>query len=164
MKTRPFSKIGEALQEVGYQSNRGMLVENAPVEHLVVFIGTDDREQDYFLQLLFITDLQELIPDRASLDLEVKNDYLQFYCELPFKIKQEAVAELAQLILKVNHKLPVGYFGINAESAAIYCRQILPVPDGRVDIQAVVVTVEGMAVAIEEHYPNLFAVATCEEI
>ena len=160
---RPFAELENALQQAGFESRRTLFSEQAPAEQLLVYLGQDGHENDYFLQLLFVGDLRAFAPAGEEHGFPLENDYLQFYCQLPFKVLPSAFPDLARLILRINLVLPDGGFGLTEALPAIYCRQVLPCPGGRVDVQAASVTVQGMAAAIEKYYPDLLTVASGEK-
>ncbi len=160
---RPFDEIANALAQAGFESHRALISEGVPAEQLLVYLGEDDRQNSFFLQLLFIGDLQAFAPAGEDSGFPLENDYLQFYCELPVKPLPSAFPDLARLVLRANLVLPTGGFGLNEAAPSIYCRQVLPCPGGRVDAQAASITVKGMAAAIEKYFPDLLAVASGEK-
>ncbi len=160
---RPFAELENAIQEAGYESRRTLLSEEIPVEQLLVYLGRDDRENYFFLQLLFSGDLQPYITDDESSSLPLENDYLQLYCQLPFKPLPSTFPDLARLLLRINLVLPGGDFGLNEAVPAVYCRQVLPCPGGRVDPLSAAITVQRMAHAIQKHFPTLLAVGSGEK-
>ena len=160
---RPFTELATALQQAGFETRRALISEGVPAEQLLVYLGKDDSQNHFFLQLLFIGDLQAFAPAGEEHGFPLENDYLQFYCELPFKPLASTFPDLARLVLRANLLLPAGGFGLNEATPAIYCRQVLPCPGGRVDGQAASITVQGMAAAIEKYVPDLLAVASGEK-
>ncbi len=160
---RPFAELENAIQEAGYESRRALLSEEIPVEQLLVYLGRDDRENYFFLQLLFSGDLQPYITEGESSGLPLENDYLQFYCQLPIKPLPSTFPDLARLALRINLVLPGGDFGLNEAAPAVFCRQVLPCPGGQVDPLAAAITVQRMAYAIQKHFPALLAVGSGEK-
>ncbi len=160
---RPFAELENAIQEAGYESRRAMLSEDVPVEQLLVYLGQDDRQHFFFLQLLFSGDLQPYLTGSEGNEFLQENDYLQLYCQLPFQPLASTFPDLARLVLRINTVLPGGDFGLNEATPAVYCRQVLPCPGGRVDPLAASITVRRMAFAIEKYFPDLLAVGSGEK-
>jgi hypothetical protein len=160
---RSFVELENAIQQAGYESRRALISAEVPVEQLLVYLGQDNQEHFFFLQLLFAGDLQPYLTGGEDSGFLQENDYLQFYCQLPFQPLTSAFPDLARLVLRINLVLPGGEFGLNEATPAVYCRQVLPCPGGRVDPQAVAVTVLRMAFAIEKHFPDLLAVGSGEK-
>ncbi len=160
---RPFAELENVIQEVGFESRRAMLSEDMLVEQLLVYLGKDNQEHYFFLQLLFAGDLQPYLSGHEASGFPLENDYLQFYCQLPFQPLTSTFPDLARRVLRINTVLPGADFGLNEATPAVYCRQVLPCPGGRVDPQAAGIIVQRMAGAIEKYFPDLLAVGSGEK-
>ncbi len=160
---RPFAELENAIQEAGFESRRTILSEDIPVEQLLVYLGRDDHENYFFLQMLFAGDLQPYLAGSEGSGFPLENDYLQLYCQLPFQPLTSTFPDLARLVLRINTVLPGGDFGLNEATPAVYCRQVLPCPGGRVDVQAAAITVQRISGAIEKYFPELLAVGSGEK-
>ncbi len=115
-----FEKIQTNLNQAGYDTYLMPKNDENAVEQLLISISEKTEEKsdvEHVTQLMFVNDFLE-----ASNIETGKSDYLiaQFFTTLPFKLKQEKILELYQLLSVFNRIVPVGYFGISDEEGAFH--------------------------------------------
>ncbi|HHN93370.1 MAG TPA: hypothetical protein ENK17_01255 [Anaerolineae bacterium] len=145
--------IAYALDTLGFEAQALPLeVDGKQTEHLVVHLLTDDRGRDVFAQLLFLSNLEEVIgPAVEEIEDGEGMDLLQVYAALPFDYEAEAVPHLARLMLAMNRYLPINGFGLDEELGILFCRHVLFCPGGDVDVRVLVEVLDSMAFFIEEY-------------
>lgn len=154
-------QLQAALQAADYDAELAPIVEGLPAGQLLVYLGEDEQERDFYLQLLFLSDLQRAVPGAPRVIEGPEDvDYMQFYSALPFTPVETAFGDLARLMLALNWNIPVGGFGLNETQQAAFFRQVLLCPRGQVDPEVVVETVNSMTYWLGEYVDALEAVGT----
>ena len=139
-------ELETAFQTAGFDALVSSVGVPTPVAQLLVYMGDDDQGRDYYLQLLFLRDLQQAMPVAQPLtEADGELDFLQLYTALPVEIKESAFPDLARLILMINKTLRTGAFGLHeSDNRGVYLRQMLLCPGGRPDPQVVIKSAEMM--------------------
>ena len=161
MAKAELQEILQVLTEAGFDAQMVPVeIEGKITDHLVVHLTTDDRKRDVFAQLLYLSDLQEMTDQVPEVvEDEEDMDLLQIYAALPFEFKEEAVPDLARLMLSLNRYLPINGFGLDEEQGLVFCRHVLFCPGGEVDVRVLVEVLGSMAFFVEEHAGILEPVA-----
>jgi len=153
MAKAELQEILQVLTEAGFDAQMVPVeIEGKITDHLVVHLTTDDRKRDVFAQLLYLSDLQEMTDQVPEVvEDEEDMDLLQIYAALPFEFKEEAVPDLARLMLSLNRYLPINGFGLHEAQVLVFCRHVFFCPGGELDMQLLVEVLGSMAFFIEEH-------------
>lgn len=162
MSAQALYELAAALHSADFEARVMPLGEKLPEGHLLVYLGQDDRGRDFYMQLLFLQDLQRAVEgdDSRPPEQEPELDYLQFYTALPLEVQQDAFPDLARLILRLNWGIPLGGFGLNEDERSIYLREVMLCRDGKADPGMVVETVEDMLDSLQEYVVVLEEVAS----
>lgn len=133
-----------------------------PVDQILIHLGRDEQERDYFMQLLFLRDLQQVAEVAQPLtEADGNLDFLQFYTALPVMLAEKSFPDLARLILIINKALRVGNFGLHeADNQGIFLRHILMLPDGQPQADTIVRIVETLADYVDDYADVLEQVGT----
>ncbi len=155
-------ELETAFQAAGFDALVSSIGIPTPVPQLLVYMGDDDQGRDYYLQVLFLRDLQQAMPVAQPLtEADGDLDYLQIYTALPVEISAAAFPDLARLILMVNKTLRVGAFGLHeSDNRGVYLRQMLLCPGGRPDLQVVIKSAEMMLEYLDAYGEVLEKVGT----
>lgn len=106
------------VEEAGLPATMLEKSEMLPIHILMAGFSQDGKGRDRFLHFSFLPlDDDEL----AAVQL------LQLYVTFPFELPQERRADMAQLLLDFNTRLPLGHFGVN-EQNEIHYRYIYSLP------------------------------------
>lgn len=157
MEQTPLGLIEQDLREEGFGTHHLVVDADNQYERLLVMLGRDEHDRDYFLQLTFVNDIMNVLgqPDQPE------NAYLlQFSSEFPFKIKIESFAEAARLLLTLNRILPVGALGLSEADQTLNYNYVLVLPDREVDDVVVTEIVDIAMFFIRNFAPLIEAVTT----
>lgn len=150
MNQTPLTVIQQDLLADEFDARLMEIDDENPVERLFVVFDQDEKGRDQILQLVFINDMLNLSdqPDEPD-DMFL----LQFTLELPFRVQESALAEVARLLLALNRVIPVGALGLAEPERQVYFNYVLSCSDREVED-----VVAANIVGIVEFYIPSFAV------
>lgn len=141
-ETPPLQVIARSLEQEDYVSQFLPADGKRPIDILLVSIG-ENADAALLLEMTFPNDLLLVSGDLETYD-EVM--VLQFLIRFRFSFAPEALTELSRFLLAVNPILPVGSFGLSAETGVIFMNHLLHLPTREVDEDVLIAIVDGMDV------------------
>jgi len=104
-------RLKQILDEAGLVTNLMEKSETIPLHMLIAAFQEDRKGRDRFLHFSFLPLDEE---DVTAIHL------LQIYSTLPFPLKKGKRDAVADLLLHVNTRLPIGHFGLNEQDELHY--------------------------------------------
>ncbi|MDX1616093.1 MAG: hypothetical protein R3300_17410 [Candidatus Promineifilaceae bacterium] len=116
------------LKRNGYATEVQSAGEAGRVDRLAVTLADDYRERPQRLYLSLASDAQAARQEQGEAPADTATpydeiDFLQFYCQLPFRPQPESRPALAQYLHTLNRQLPLPGFGLKEE--AVFFRYLL---------------------------------------
>ncbi|PLX11521.1 MAG: hypothetical protein C0594_03550 [Marinilabiliales bacterium] len=122
-----FEKLSKTLEKEGFNSKIEKATEDVPYDRLVVLFEPDSSETKLMYEIM-------QIPDD---DNEIENyDLIQFFVTFPFELRElneNILADLNDLILKLNFFLPLGSYGIELEDGLAFYKYVSVTPKEKSD-------------------------------
>lgn len=125
----PLQTIATALEDEDYVCEFMAATTNRPIDVLLISIGEDTREP-YIIEMTFPGDLLLALGDQETFD---ECFTLQFLLRYRFSFGPEHSNELSQFLLALNRLVPIGAFGMDNDTGAIFLQYALLLPTREVE-------------------------------
>jgi hypothetical protein len=121
-------RIQKILEQEEYECTWTRSSEGIPLDSLHVFLGVDNKRRERMLEITSFS--QPLSPELTRDEGTPFPARVRFRIELPFKIKDLALNQVASLILFLNQYIDLPGFELNELEGTVYYRYVLLVhPD-----------------------------------
>lgn len=114
-------KIKEILDEEEFPCSLASVSEKVPVEHLLVFLGLDVKKRERMLEVMIG---QQISPELLLSKTSSLPYRIQFRVQLPFKVHDIALSQVASLILFINQLIDLPGFELNELEGQVFYRYV----------------------------------------
>jgi hypothetical protein len=145
-------KFAQSIRDGGYACVLMPLSDGRTEQGLVVEL---QEGQNWQVIAYYLSDLvqvsTEMSQGRTFEGLGNQRDFFQLFLRFPFQVENQAFADLARLLMRLNWAVPVGTFGIQEKHRLVYYRQVIGQLAEPIDAQLVTQTLHHM-----RHFAGLY--------
>jgi hypothetical protein len=115
-------KIKKTLDNEEFPCTLSSATEKLPFEHLLVFLGLDNKKRERMLEIVTIQ--QQISPEFLLSPPPLLPYRIQFRVQLPFNVQDIALSQVASLILFFNQFIDLPGFELNELEGQVFYRYV----------------------------------------
>lgn len=114
--------IKEILEKEDFECTLAQATEQIPLDRLLVFLGLSAKKQERMLEI--IASQQQVSPEFTLPKTTALPYRLQFRIQLPFKVQDKALSQVASLLLFLNQFIDLPGFELNELEGQVLYRYV----------------------------------------
>lgn len=125
------------LNKYDFQTTEQAASETLPYDQLFVFLGEDEQERPWVLNLRIFDQNAVEAGKEAGKETGINMLFLNFFIALPFSVQTETFPDISRLILLVNKLLPLPGFCLSEIDKLVYYHYTYPSLNGEIDPETI---------------------------
>ncbi len=105
--------------------------EEIPIDQVFVYMGQDDSDRDLLLQIRVVEQELEGVELQGVTKKNMSYHHMHFLVNLPLKINEHCIGDVARMVLLLNKSLSVPGFEFSEVDRMVYYRYVLMTSGGR---------------------------------